>query len=172
MVLLGLLGSHKEKVYLCTQTTTVTSKNRKKRVYYPRSFTNPISLSCLHFHPCPHGEREGFLSQLCWLIHVFGMDWKKRRFKWWPSFILLDRECLTPSILLLQLRFLYADLLLWRKWRLPEPLRLEYDFTLPLLFSFSGETIKKSALLFKKVGTAALHKICPIKWFPVGAING
>ena len=32
---------------------------------------NPISLFWLHLHPCPHRERKGFLSQLCWLVsHV------------------------------------------------------------------------------------------------------
>ena len=31
---------------------------------------NPISLSHLCLHHFPHREREGFLSQLCWLIVV------------------------------------------------------------------------------------------------------
>ena len=29
---------------------------------------NPISLSHLCLHHCPHREWEGFLSQLCWLV--------------------------------------------------------------------------------------------------------
>ena len=31
---------------------------------------NPISLSHLCLHHCPHREREGFLSQLGWLIDI------------------------------------------------------------------------------------------------------